>query len=147
MDTALLSAASALAGSLIGGVATFSASWLTHDRQLRAQTLIHESAKREALYAEFISEASRRRAEAWSHHAESPDVIAGLYSGIERMRLSSSKEVIRRAEQVVRHVIDAYAAPDKTFDDLLEAIKSERRSDPLSDFSEACRREVRGLCA
>ena len=45
--------------------------------------------KREALYAEFIKEASKRRAEAWSHQAESPEVIAGLYSGVERMRLFS----------------------------------------------------------
>ena len=104
------------------------------------------SAKREALYAEFIREASKRRAEAWSHHAETPEVIAGLYSGVERMRLTSSSEVIRSAEQVVRHVIDAYAAPDKTFDDLLEAIESETLSDPLRHFSEACRSELYALC-
>ena len=29
-------------------------------------------------------EASRRLAEAWSHHAESPEVIAGLYSAVQR---------------------------------------------------------------
>ncbi len=142
MDTAILSAASALAGSLIGGVSTLIASWLTQRGQLRAQALIHEAVKRETLYAEFISEASKRRADAWSHHAESPDVIAGLYSAVERMRLSSSDEVIRLAQQVVRHVIEAYAAPDRTFDELRERIETEASGDPLKNFSEACRLEL-----
>src|SRR5215468_1570279 len=105
MDTAILSAASALAGSLIGGIATLTASWLTQRGQFRAQALIRESVKREALYAEFIAEASKRRAEAWSRHAESPDVIAGLYSAVERMRLSSSDEVIGLALQVLLSVM------------------------------------------
>jgi hypothetical protein len=145
MDTAILSAASALAGSLIGGISTLAASWLTQRGQLRAQALFHESAKRESLYAEFISEASKRRADAWSHHAESPDVIAGLYSAVERMRLSSSDEVIRLAGQVVLHVADAYAAPDRTFDELRQSVATEAGRDPLRNFSEACRHELRSL--
>jgi len=75
---------------------------------------MREAKKRETLYAEFISEASKRRANAWSHHAETPEVIAGLYSAVERIRLTSSNEVRSLAEQVVRHVIEAYAAPDRT---------------------------------
>ena len=62
------------------------------------------------------------------------------------MRLTSSSEVICAAEQVLRHVIDAYAAPDKTFDDLLASIESEAKSDPLRKFSEACQKELRALC-
>jgi hypothetical protein len=82
MDTVILSAVSALAGLLTGGISTLTASWLTQRGQLWTQAHIHESTKREALHAEFISEASKRRAEAWNRHAESPDVIAGLYSDL-----------------------------------------------------------------
>jgi len=71
MDPAILSATSALFGSLIGGASTLAASWLTQRGQLRVQALVHEAAKREALYAEFICEASKRLTEAWSHHAAS----------------------------------------------------------------------------
>jgi hypothetical protein len=70
MDSAILSATSALAGSLIGGLSTLAASWLTLRGRVRAQALIQEAAKREALYAEFIIEASRRLTDAWAHHAE-----------------------------------------------------------------------------
>ena len=146
MDTAILSATSALIGSLIGGMSTLAASWLSLRGRLRAQALVQEAAKREALYAEFIIEASRRLSEAWSHQAESPEVVAGLYSAHQRMRLTSSDEVIRVADQVIRLVIQAYAAPDKTFDELRQHIAaSDEQWDPLRGFAEACRAELRTL--
>lgn len=146
MDNAILSAASALIGSLIGGMSTLAASWLSLSGRVRAQALVQEAAKREALYAEFIIEASRRLSEAWSHHAESPEVLAGLYSAHQRMRLTSSDEVIRLADYVIRLVIQAYAAPDKTFDELRQHIAaSDEQWDPLRGFAEACRAELRAL--
>jgi hypothetical protein len=57
MDPAILSATAALVGSLVGGVSTFAAYWLTQRVQLRAQSLMKRHAEREALYAEFIIEA------------------------------------------------------------------------------------------
>jgi hypothetical protein len=146
MDTAILSAAAALAGSLIGGVSTLTASWFTQRGQLRAQMLVQAAVRRETLYAEFIIEASKRFTEAWGHQAEGPEVVAGLYSAIERMRLTSSDDVIRVAEQAVRLVIEAYAAPEKTFDEFRqEFVGSEDIQDPLREFSEACRVELRAL--
>ena len=146
MDTAILSATSALIGSLIGGMSTLAASWLTLRGRVRAQALVQEAAKREVLYAEFIIEASRRLTEAWSHHAESPEVVAGLYSAHQRMRLTSSDEVIRVADYVIRLVIQAYAAPDKTFDELRQHIAAnDEQWDPLRGFAEACRAELRTL--
>ncbi len=144
MDISILPAISALAGSLIGGLSTFTASLMTQRRQFRAQTLIQEATKRETLYAEFIKEASKRRAEAWSQ-AESPEVIAGLYSGVERMRLWSSSKVIRKAELVILHVIDAYASPDRTFDELRQNMDAAISNDLIKAFSEACRLELQAL--
>jgi hypothetical protein len=145
MDTAILSAASALAGSLIGGVSKLAASWLTQRRQFRVQGLVHEAVKRETLYAEFIIEASKRLTEAWSRQAESPEVIAGLYSTLDWMRLTSSTEVIRVAEQVVHQVLEAYAEANKSFDELRELVRKEDEFDPLRDFAEACRTELHAL--
>ena len=61
------------------------------------------------------------------------------------MRLSSSDEVIRLATQVILNVIEAYAAPDRTFDELRENLESAVSRDPLREFSEACRLELRRL--
>ncbi len=145
MDSAIVSAAAALTGSLIGGLSTLIASWVSQRSQLRGQGLLREAAKRETLYSEFIIEASKRRAEAWSHHAETPEVLAGLYSAVERMRLTSSDEVRQAAEKVVLHVIDAYAAPDRSFEELRQHVDKVTGSDPLRDFSDACRHELRML--
>jgi len=145
MDPAILSATSALTGSLIGGASMLAASWLSQRGQFRAQALVHEAVKRETLYAEFIIEASKRLTEAWARHAESPEVLAGLYSAVDRMRLTSSTEVIRVAEQVVLQVIEAYADANKTFDELRKAVRNEVDFDPLRNFAEACRTELRAL--
>jgi len=147
MDPAILSATAGLIGSLVGGVSTFAASWLTQRGQLRMQTLVQQAVKREALYAEFIGEASKRVAEAWSHQAESAEAIAGLYAAVERMRLTSSTEVIDAAEEVIQQVIEAYAAPDLTFDDLRRSLRGGEFRDPLRAFSEACRAELQAVRA
>ena len=145
MNPAILSATAALVGSLVGGVSTFAAYWLTQRVQLRAQSLMKRHAEREALYAEFIVEASKRFADAWSHKAESPEVVAGLYSAIERMRLTSSNAVIVAAEGVMFDILDAYAQPDKSFDDLRRSIRGDQFPNKLRVFSEACKNELRAL--
>jgi hypothetical protein len=145
MDPAILSAASALTGSLIGGLSMLAASWFSQRWQYRVQALVHEAVQRETLYAEFIIEASKRLTDAWGHQAEGPEVLAGLYSAMERMRLTSSIEVIRVAEQVVRQVIEAYADANKTFDEVRELLRSDDWGDPLRRFAEAGRTELLAL--
>jgi hypothetical protein len=147
MDPAILPALSALIGSLIGGVSTFAASWLTQHRHLRIQLLLQEAAKREKLYADFIIEASKRLTEAWGKQAEGPDVLAGLYAAMERIRLISSGPVLHAAEQVIRKVVGAYADPNRTFDEMRRHLEgtSHHWDNPLEDFTEACRGELHGL--
>jgi len=108
MDSAILSATSGLLGSLVGGLSTFAASWFTTRSQYRAQTLVQQAVGREALYAEFVAEAAgawptRGAMRRWS------EVVAGLWSTVARMRLTSSRAVVIAAEAVVRNVIEAYA--------------------------------------
>jgi len=142
MDPAILSTAAGLLGSMIGAAATFSASWLTQQRHLRIQTLAEQALKREAVYTEFIAEASKRLAEGWSKQAESPEVLAQLYSALQQMRLISSAAVISAAEAAVRSVIDAYADPNRTFDELRQSLGTPPFRDPLQDFIDACRAEL-----
>jgi hypothetical protein len=58
------------------------------------------------------------------------------------MRLVSSCEVIHAAEELVREVVKADESPALSF----EQLREKRRagvSDPLKDFGEACRMELR----
>jgi hypothetical protein len=57
----------------------------------------------------------------------------------------SSSEVIRQAVNVIHHVIEAYAAPDKTFDELRQNIDAAVSHDPIKNFSVACRGELKAL--
>jgi hypothetical protein len=140
MDTAILSASAGLIGSLIGGLSTFAASWVTQHKLLGTQTRMHHVGQRQKLYSEFIIEASRCLAEAWSHQAEGPEVISNLYSAVERMRLVSSSRVVKC---VMRGIIAAYAEPNRTFDELRQRVQERSEEyDQLREFTEACRQEL-----
>jgi hypothetical protein len=147
MDSAVLSATSALIGSLMGGFSTFCASWLTQRRQLRSHLLLQQAEKRETLYAQFIMEAARRLTDAWSKQPNEPDVLAELYAAIERMRLISSNTVIEASEHVLRRVVEAYADPNRTFDDLRKGLMGGdiHPDNPLKEFTDACKAELRAF--
>ena len=145
MDSAILSAASALAGSMIGAFSSLAASWVAQREQFRTQMLFQRAAKREVLYTEFITEASKRFIEAWGNPAEGTESFVNLYALVARMRLTSSVNVVRVAEDVVRRVITEYAAPKRTFEELQELVRDEEFADPLREFSEACRADLHAL--
>ena len=69
-------------------------------------------------------------------------MIARLWSSVARMRLTSSDTVVTAAEEIIRQVIEAYAAPNQTFNDLRQRAQAREFRDPLRDFSEACRAEL-----
>jgi hypothetical protein len=144
MDTAIISASAGLIGSLIGGVSTFAASWVSQRKLLGIQTRIFHARQRQKLYSEFIIEATRRLAEAWNHQAEGPEVVSNLYSAVQRMRLVSSSRVVQCAEDVMRAVIAAYAEPNRTFDELRQRVQQRSEEyDQLKEFTDACRQELR----
>src|SRR5262249_25699925 len=81
MDAAYISALSALGGATIGGLASFGSSWLTQRTQLRFAHHEAIKAKREALYTEFIDEASRLYGAALG---QQKDEVAAAPSGTSR---------------------------------------------------------------
>jgi hypothetical protein len=59
MNANLISALSALAGAVIGGIMSLLASWVANQRQVRSQWIAHDRSQREDLYKEFIEEAAK----------------------------------------------------------------------------------------
>ena len=146
MDAGYFSAFAALAGSAIGALTTLGASWLTHREQLRIQRLTHDIVQREDLYKYFIEEASKVFIDAIQREpADAPDAskLVGLYALISRMRVLSSPLIVEHADGVVRSIIDTYLGPKLTFREISETLKTSSFVDPLRDFSEACREELR----
>jgi hypothetical protein len=142
MDPAYLSAISALAGSTIGGLTSLTASWLTQHVQFSAQQRALDLNRREDLYKDFIKEASKWYADAYEHDKAEISNLVNLYAMVSRMRVLSSPRVIENADRVVRVIIETYLAPNKTFRDVTEVLDNETMN-PLRDFSNACRDELR----
>lgn len=143
VDTAYLSAVSALAGASIGGLASFGSSWLTQRAQLRFTHYEANKAKREALYSEFVAEASRLYGDALGHHKDDVADLVKLYSLIGRMTLASSRTVVTKAERTLDAIIETYLGPNRTLHELLDDAKLEKLNF-LVAFGEACRRDLAG---
>ncbi|MBS0373705.1 MAG: hypothetical protein JSR73_03955 [Proteobacteria bacterium] len=145
MEYSVIAATAGLAGSLLGGMSTFAASWLTTRAQHRTQTTVQQAAHRERLYADFIGEASRHLVRAWGHQLNRPQGLAGLYSLVERMRLTSSDAVIGAAESVIADIISAYSAPNRSYEELQRRVLAGDVDTPLTRFSRECRAELKQL--
>jgi hypothetical protein len=141
MDTAYISALSALAGSAIGALSSLATTWLTQNAQSRLAHLNQQRAKREALYTEFIDEASRLFTDALSHEMEDLSKMVHLYSIVNKIRLFASPEIVARTKEVMEAIIAAYYAPSRKFT-RAEEIISHSELDPLQGFSESCRAEM-----
>jgi len=144
MDTALLSALSAVLGSLVGGSASVATTWMAQKTLNRREVLREELRKREALYGEFIGECAKLFMDAFTHNLEKPDSLLPVFAQINRIRLCASREVLAEAERVLTRLTDQYFAKNLTVEDLRQLAHTEQ-ADPLRDFGEACRAELKSL--
>jgi hypothetical protein len=140
MDPAYFSAFAALAGSAIGGLTSLGASWLSQHVLYRAQEQTREVTRRQDLYKSFIEEASKWYADACMHEKVEISNLVGLWALVSRMRVLSSPKVVESADAVVRVIVETYRAPNKTLAEL-EKLLDPDATNPLRDFSIACRQE------
>jgi hypothetical protein len=146
MNPAYISALAALSGSVIGGLTTFAAAWVTQRRQSNVQWLLQEKTRRQELYQQFIQEASKSYVDALIHDQIAIAPLVSLYGLINEMRVVSDPRVVERADKCVRVIVDTYDAPNKTLPELRTIMES-GALDPLRDFSEMCRAELSALVA
>ena len=142
MDVAYVSALSALAGSVVGGLTSGFTTWLSQRAQAKAGQLAHEMSRREELFKDFIVAASKTYGEAIVSNEPKLEELIALYSMVSEMRVMSLPRTVECADQVMRATIDTYFAPNKTIRELHELVQSGTGIDPLKDFSEAAREEL-----
>ena len=143
MNVAYLSALSALAGSVIGGLISGLATWLSQRSQARAAELTREMSRRDELYTDFIVTSSKAYGEALVSNEPQVQELVALYGMISRMRVLCSPRIVASAEKIMSTTIDTYYAPNLTIRDVHELIKSGEKMDPLKDFSQVAREERR----
>ena len=142
MEASYISAVFALAGSAIGALASFVTTWATQASQARAARRMQDRAHREALYGEFIQEASRLFVDAFEHELEDPAKLVHLYAIVSTIRLFGSPATLLEAEKVMTQIGATYFEPNKDVR-LFAEIAPAGELDPLFAFSKACREELK----
>jgi hypothetical protein len=141
MDSTVVTAMAAALGSLVGASASIATTWITQRTQRIAANTEWKLREREALYKEFTMEASRLAVDALVHSLERPEQLMALYGILSRIRLMSGDEVLGRAEDCCRRIVELYRRPNMTSDQIHAAYEA-NQLDPLKDFSAACRAEL-----
>jgi len=139
-QSAAITALAAIAGSVVGGLASFATTYFTQRNQAHRDLLSRDVAHREELYSQFIKEATNLYADSLDKTLTNPATLIGMYSLIGRIRLIGSDKVLAAAEKVADSIIVSYSRPPTTFDDLYKVVR-ETHVDPLKEFTEACREE------
>jgi hypothetical protein len=141
MNSTIIPAIAATCGSLVGAAATIVTTWITQRTQRVHAERDAKLRDRQALYGEFITEASRLTIEALGHSLEQPDTFVRLYGILGRIRFVAADTVLAAAEACTRQLIDLYARPNMTVEQIRVAFERDRL-DPIRDFSVACREEL-----
>ena len=142
MDAAYLSALSALAGSVVGGLTTALSTWIGQSVSAKASLLSSHLARREDLFRDFVISASRVYGEALTSNEPKIPELVELYALLSRMRVLCRPETVAAGEKLMRVIADTYGAPNRTLKELHELVKSGDTIDALKDFSLAARQEV-----
>jgi len=142
MDAAYLSALSALAGSVVGGLTMALSAWISQSVSARAGLISSHLARRQELFRDFIVLASRAYGEALTSSEPKIPELVELYALLSRMRVLCRPETVAAGEKLMRLIGDTYLAPNRTFKELRDLIAAEDGIDPLKDFSVAAREEI-----
>jgi hypothetical protein len=121
--------------------------YMTQRSATRRARATAEIGKREVLYAEFVSECTRLAIDACIHGLERPETMFQAFALLNRIRLTSSPEVLAAADRTLRFIGDQYFEPNLTIAELRELARSTVKKGPLEEFSAACRAELAALSA
>ena len=147
MDPAYISALSALACSAIGGLTSVFATWLNQRTQARAGQVAHDLARREDLIRDFIVAASKSYGDAIVNNEPKMQELVNLYAMVSRMHALAMPHAVARADLLMRAIIDTYFQPNRTMRDLNAVLKTGTGVDPVREFSEAAREELRAFAS
>ncbi len=144
MDVAYVSALSALAGSIVGGLTSGFTTWLSMRLQARVGRRTADLGRRQELFKDFIGAASTAYADALVNTEPKIQEIVALWAMVSRMRVLCAATTAAAAERVMRLITEVSFERPKTAGDLRELMRKGMAGDPLQEFSEAAREEVRG---
>ena len=145
MDPSHLSGFAVFAGSVVVGLSSLTSAWLSKKHEARARRASENKVGRQKLYAQFIDEASKLYVDALVRGQAEASAMVSMYALVSQMRMASNANVVDTAEAVIRTILATYSRPNKTFPELQDLVLNRGFVDPLLNFSELCRDELRYL--
>jgi len=146
MDTSIVSALSAVLGSLVGGSATVATAWVTQRTVNKRELVQMEIRKRETLYGDFIAECAKCIVDSYTHALDQPEKLLPLYALTNRIRLCASPAVVAEAEHLLKRITEQYFCTNLSVEQV-RGLALSNDADPLEAFGEACRLELRSMSA
>jgi hypothetical protein len=143
MNSGLIAACAAIAGSFVGALGSVVGTWITQRHQDRRDLVAKTIIRREALYSDFIEETARMLIDALEHNISDPQKLIPAYALLSRIRLSSSSKVLETAEGLVRTILATYPLQNLTAEQIQS--RAVNGDDPLREFSDTCRMELDSL--
>lgn len=144
MDPTIVSALSAVLGSVVGGAASIITTLISQNTQSRRELMQADIKQREILYANFISACSKLVIDSSQSQLEDLETILPAYELLNQIRLFSSDAVLTAAEQTIQNIFDQYFSANLTPEQLHELART-GKGDIVRTFSEACRQELKTL--
>ena len=144
MDSAWISAFSAVMGSMVGAFTSFVTTYANQRAQYKRDFLSRQFAQRETLYSEFINEAARLQVDSLEHQLEQPGTLVAIYALANRIRLNASEEVVEAATKAIQVIVESYRRPKMSVEDIRQGAYLEI-PDPVKEFGQACRKELSRL--
>src|SRR6266481_2436316 len=120
MNANVVTALAALLGSVAGASAAIATTWISQRSQTRRDLAKSEMRKRETLYGEFITEAARLLSDAFDHTLDKPEKLVQLYATPNRPWCEITRQSLFRCR-----ILDVYATPNRTVEELIGAIRSD----------------------
>jgi hypothetical protein len=141
IDSNLVTAGAATLGSLVGAMASIATTWMSHRTETIRANAEWRHREREALFKEFITEASRLAVDSYTHAIEHPQPLMALYGVLSRIRIVAGQEVVHQGEVCCHRIITQYEKPAITPEQLRALIVANRADelDVVKAFSIACR--------
>lgn len=144
MNTAAISALAALGGSAIGALAPVLTNVLVQRSAAKHDVASRMVTSREALYSDFIKEASGLFVASVTHNLEDLGDLVSLYALVSRIRLCSTDPVLHAAEDAVKRITEHFSETNISIEQVARDVVS-AKADPLSAFSFACRKELNDI--
>jgi len=145
MNVAYISAFAALAGSMVGGLILGIATLTAQRYQIRAGHRTYQISHREEVFRDFILAASKAHGQAMMSNQPDIEDLIKMYSAINRMEVLCTPSTVDCARRVVQATLETCFQPNKSLPDILAMMKSGVWINPLSEFAQAARSELRSL--